>query len=164
MFKVYLAVLGIMIFSSFMIRQNKQVTEDKNVYSCMVQLTNYYGEGAYVAVSLVDQFDNYVKTLRVLGDQKEWYPDMPKWWGFSKGSNEKLDGLTGATIAGGERSIFSIEIEEEYLNDGHKIRFETAVENQKYFEEDLKVVLDSSSVTGKFEGTGYIRYVRIMPK
>lgn len=133
-------------------------------YKCMVQLVNYSGEGAYIIVSLLDEEGKYLKTLRVLGDDEEWYPDLRSWWLFYKAEKQpNIDGITGATIAGGERSIFVVEIEDELLDSGKQIRFETAVEDQKYHVKDLQFPLTTENVNGKFEGTGYIRYVRMIP-
>jgi hypothetical protein len=33
---------------------------------------------------------------------------------------------------------------------------------QKYFKEDLQFELNSESVKGKFDGKGYIRYIKMM--
>ncbi|RYF78608.1 MAG: DUF2271 domain-containing protein, partial [Cytophagaceae bacterium] len=45
-------------------------------YKCMVQMTNYMGEKAYVVVSLINSKGAYEKTLYVLGSDKKWYPDV----------------------------------------------------------------------------------------
>ncbi len=131
-------------------------------YKCMIQLTNYDGEGAYIVVSLINPQGKYEKTLQVLGDDPEWYSDLPEWWKFY-GKRETIDAITGATISGGERAIKIIEIEDSKINKGYKIRFETAVEDQKYHVSDVEFELTSESVKSKVEGKGYIRYVRMMP-
>ncbi|WP_394340564.1 DUF2271 domain-containing protein [Mesonia aquimarina] len=132
-------------------------------YKCMVQLKNYEGEGAYVVVSVIDKDNNYVKTLQVLGDDEKWYPDITTWWSFFETANTPdVNAITGATIAGGERSIFTFQLNENDLQAGHKLRFETAVEQQDYHEKDLETLLDKKNLKNKFEGTGYIRYVRIL--
>ncbi|RED96579.1 DUF2271 domain-containing protein [Marinoscillum furvescens] len=133
-------------------------------YKCMIQLTNYSGEGAYIVVSVLNANKEYVETLRVLGDDEEWYPDLPTWWSFfEKAGQENVDAITGATIAGGERSIFILDIDDRYLDNGHFLRFETSVEHQNYVENDVLLPLKSSSISGKFEGSDYIRYVRLIP-
>ena len=129
---------------------------------CMVQLINYEGEGAYIIVSVVDNEGNYLKTLRVLGDDPEWYHDIPSWWDYYGKKRYDLDGITGATISGGERSIFKLNIDEEWIGKGYKLRFETAVEEKDYYEKDLEVSLDTESLNIKSEGSGYIRYVRLI--
>lgn len=128
----------------------------------MIQLTNYNGEGAYIVVSLINPQGKYEKTLQVLGDDPEWYSDLPEWWKFY-GKRQTIDAITGATISGGERAIKVIEIEDSKLNKGYKIRFETAVEDQKYHVADAEFELTSESVKSKVDGKGYIRYVRMMP-
>ncbi|MFD1616594.1 DUF2271 domain-containing protein [Gelatiniphilus marinus] len=162
--KFYKFILGILCLS-FMafstINSNEQLTSK---YKCMVQLINYEGEGAYVVVSVVDKDNNYIKTLHVLGDDEKWYPDLEKWWSFIKTSKDaQVDALTGATIAGGERSIFTFQLDETDFKAGNKLRFETAVEHLEYFEKDLEILLENENLQNKFEGTGYIRYVRIIP-
>ena len=131
-------------------------------YKCMVQLKNYEGDGAYVVASVIDANDNYVQTLRVLGEDDEWYPDLKQWWAFMQPQKGALDGITGATIAGGERSIFTFEIDEELMSSSNKLRFETAVEDQEHYTEDLELSMKNGEIIGKYEGSGYIRYVRIL--
>lgn len=136
---------------------------DKSSYKCMVQLTNYHGEGAYMIVSLIDPKGKYEKTLYVMGQDEEWYPDMVEWWSFQKETKEDIDGISGATIAGGERTLCVFEVAADKLDAGYTLRFETAVEEQKYYVSDLEIPYTSENTTGKFDGTGYIRYIRIMP-
>ncbi|NIJ43694.1 hypothetical protein FHR24_000133 [Wenyingzhuangia heitensis] len=150
--------LSLMAFTTL---QNAEPTEK---YKCMVQLKNYEGEGAYVIVSIVDKDDNYIKTLQILGDDEKWYPDLPKWWSFfEKAKQPETDAITGATIAGGERSIFVLNVAKSDVNNGNKLRFETAVEHQDHHLKDLEVILNTKNLKNKYEGTGYIRYVRIIP-
>ncbi|GGF65423.1 DUF2271 domain-containing protein [Wenyingzhuangia marina] len=140
------------------------ITEPTKKYKCMVQLKNYEGEGAYVVVSVVDKNDQYLKTVQILGDDKKWYADLSTWWSFfEKAKQPNTDAITGATIAGGERSIFVFQLNEKDLNKGYKLRFETAVEQQDYHLKDLEISLDNNNLKDKHEGTGYIRYVRILP-
>lgn len=141
---------------------NKAANPQK--YKCMVQLKNYEGEGAYVVLSVVDKEGNYKKTLHILGDDEKWYPDLPDWWSFfEKGQPDEVDATTGATIAGGERSVFTFELDEDDLKEGNKLRFETAVEHQEYYIKDLEISLDTKNLKNKFQGSGYIRYVRVIP-
>ncbi|WP_010135547.1 DUF2271 domain-containing protein [Ochrovirga pacifica] len=133
-------------------------------YKCMVQLKNYEGEGAYVIVSVVDKNDTYLKTVHILGDDEKWYPDLKEWWSFfNKARPASIDAMTGATIAGGERSLFTFELDENDLKAGNKLRFETAVEHQEHHLKDIEVSLDANNLKNKFEGSGYIRYVRMIP-
>ena len=89
---------------------------------------------------------------------------LPKWWKYYRAAQKPaIDGITGATIAGGERSVFVVEIEDSMLDAGNQIRFETAVEDQEYHEKDLQFPLTTENVKNKVEGNGYIRYERMIP-
>lgn len=132
-------------------------------YKCMIQMANYSGERAYVVVSLLDAEGAYVKTLYVQGDDPEWFPDLKEWWGFSNGVNEGLDGITGATVGNGERNIISLAVDASQVDNGYKIRFESAVENKEYYTTDAEIDLSSETIRNKVDGKGYIRYIRMIP-
>lgn len=133
-------------------------------YKCMIQMTNYNGEGAYIAISLLNPKGEYEKTLYVHGDDDEWYFDITEWWNYYGKQRTDIDAITGATISGGKRAISVIEIEDNKIDKGYKIRFETAVEDQEYYKDDVEFELTSESVKGKVEGKGFIRYIRMIPQ
>ena len=131
-------------------------------YKCLIQLTNYKGEGAYVVASLIDPQGEYERTLQVIGDDPEWYSELTEWWKFY-GKRKVIDGITGATIKAGERTVKVLDIDDSKMNKGYKIRFETAVEDEYYYAKDAEVVLSTENLNVKVEGKGYIRYVRLIP-
>ena len=138
------------------------VSNVENKYKCMLQLVNYSGEGAYIVVSIIDKKNDYKKTIKVIGDDDEWYPDISKWYPYYLKNSKEMDGVTGATISGGERTIFSFDIDEKYFDGNHNLRFETAVEDQKYEADDLNFNLQKTSIVGQHSGSGYIRYIKIL--
>jgi hypothetical protein len=135
-----------------------------SAYKCMIQMTNYNGEGAYIVISLLNPKGAYEQTLYVQGADDEWYFDITEWWRFQGKKRSDIDAITGASISGGERSISIINIPDAALDKGYKIRFETAVEDQKYHKNDVEFELTSENIKGKIEGKGFIRYVRMMPQ
>lgn len=134
-----------------------------NSYKCMIQLVNYTGEGAYLVVSLMNPAGEYEKTLHVHGDDDEWYHDISEWWSFYGKKRPNIDAVTGATIGGGERAVSVIEINQAKIDAGYKLRFETAVEDKEYYKDDVEFELTSENLSGKHEGKGYVRYVRLIP-
>lgn len=156
----HIALLSLILFGLFAFTPTPTATK----YKCMIQMTNYTGEGAYVVISLINPQGEYEKTLYVQGDDSEWYNTLEQWWKKLHGKKRaNIDAITGATISGGGRSISVIAIDDSKINAGYKIRFETAVEDQEYHVQDVEFELTSESVKGKKEGTGFIRYVRLMP-
>lgn len=133
-------------------------------YKIMIQMQNYSGKEAYVIVSLMNPKGGYEKTLSVLGDDNEWYNTLKEWDKFRTRKNEKLNAVTGASVAGGARATRVIEFDSALLDKGYKIRFESAVETQKYHSKDAEIALSSAALNNKagITGTGYIRNVRFI--
>jgi len=155
-----IALLCVIVFS--LVSFTKPVESTK--YKCMIQMTNYTGEGAYIVISLLNPEGEYVETLNVIGDDDEWYNTIESWWSFYGKRRTDIDAITGATVSGGERTINVIEIDNDKLDKGYKLRFESAVEDQEYYESDVELELTSQNVKSKVEGSGFIRYIRMMPQ
>ena len=156
---VIVLVLCVMIFANHIVAQNGGTSK----YKCMIQMTNYMGEGAYIVVSLVNSDDTYNKTLYVLGPDKKWHPDLKEWHKSYKKKSANISAITGASVAGGDRSMVTLEFETAKLNAGYKLRFETAVEDKEYHLKDLEMPLTTEALAAKTDGKGYIRYVRFSP-
>lgn len=155
---LFLGLLIVVIgFFSFTLQKNIKTTQ----YKCLVQLANYEGEGAYMSVSVINSKNEYTTTLYVMGYDYDWYPELINWWRFEENKNTDFDAVSGATISGGERKIFTLNINNNYINNGYKLRFETAVEDGEYYSKDVELPLNSSNLERKFEGEGYIRYIRL---
>lgn len=133
-------------------------------YKCMIQMNAYTGKEAYVIISLINPQGQYEKTLSVLGPDNEWYNTLPEWDKFRLKKKEKLNGITGASVAAGARATRVIEFDTDKLNKGYKLRFETAVETQKYYSKDAEVPLSTAELDNKagIKGTGYIRLIRFI--
>ncbi|CCH53211.1 hypothetical protein BN8_02288 [Fibrisoma limi BUZ 3] len=132
-------------------------------YKCMIQMTNYMGEGAYIVVSLINGKGAYEKTLYVLGSDKKWYPDVKEWHKALGKKTPNISAITGASVAGGDRSVVMLDIDNAKINKDYKLRFESAVEDKNYHVKDLEIPLTTEALSAKSEGTGYIRYVRFSP-
>ncbi|KLT69747.1 MULTISPECIES: DUF2271 domain-containing protein [Flavobacterium] len=144
------------LVSLFSFQASAQTTK----YKCLLQMSNYVGEGAYVAVSLINAKGEYEKTLYVMGDDKKWYTSLKEWHKFSS-KKADVSAKTGASVTGGDRSVTMFEIETAKIDKGYKIRFESAVEDQKYHVTDAEIPLTTAGITEKVEGKGYIRYVKL---
>jgi hypothetical protein len=155
------SILKIALTSTFICLFSFQVTAQTSKYKCMLQMSNYVGEGAYIVVSLINAKGEYDKTLYVMGDDKKWYKTVKEWHKFYSKKPTDISAKTGASVTGGDRSITTLEIEDSKINKGYKLRFETAVEDNKYYTADLEIPLTTEGIAAKTEGKGYIRYVRL---
>lgn len=131
-------------------------------YKCMLQMNNYKGLKAYVVISLIKPNGTYEKTLAVLGDDKQWFNTLKEWYKFQSKTKEKISGVTGASIGGGDRAVRMLDIDASKINAGYKLRFESAVEEQKYFASEVDIPLTTAGLAEKADGKGYIRTVKII--
>jgi len=155
------SILKIALKGAFTILLSLQATAQTSKYKCMLQMSNYAGEGAYIVVSLINPKGDYDQTLYVMGDDKKWYKTLKEWHKFYSKRPTDISAKTGASVTGGDRSMTTLEIDDSKINKGYKLRFETAVEDQKYYVTDLEVPLTTEGIADKTEGKGYIRYVRL---
>ena len=95
-----------------------------------------------------------------MGDDKKWYNTLKEWHKYQSKKKENISAKTGASVTGGDRSITTIEIEDAKINKGYKLRFESAVEDNKYYAADAEIPLTTEGLAAKTDGKGYIRYVR----
>lgn len=159
--KLKLGFIVSSIFVAFLLTSFKAPSADVSI-KCLVQLTNYTGEGAYVVVSLLDNNGKYKKTMQVLGREQRWYDDITSWYKHLTTTKENVDGVTGASVKAGGRKVFTITIDQSLIDKGYKLRFETAVENQEYKERDAEVDLTEGNMGKNIKGSGYIRYVKLI--
>lgn len=131
---------------------------------CLIQLTNYTGEGAYVVVSLLNGDGAYEETLYVQGTDSEWYSEISEWWKFYGKRRPNIDAISGETVSGGERTVTVLNIPLDKIDKGYQLRFETSVEDQQYYKDDLQFPLTTENLASKIDGKGFIRYVRMLPQ
>jgi hypothetical protein len=166
--KIIIAIF--LSFLSFFSVKKEEATLD---IKCMVQMIDYRGEGAYFVISVVDANNNYLKTLYVMGNDKTWFSEMKAFWQYLRANNlytderfyPLIDGISGATISGGQRRVFPIQIPVQLLNKGYRLRFETAVEDKGYNTEDVALNLNQTALSENYQGSGFIQQIKFsMPE
>lgn len=156
--KVYIKFI-VAICSLFLLTNSSFAQTSK--YKCMLQMVSYQGEKAYVIISLINPKGEYEKTLSVLGPDKQWFNTLKEWYKFQTNTKEKISAVTGASVGGGDRAVRTIEIDDSKLNKGYKLRFESAVEEQKYHVKDVELAVTPQGLVERTEGMGYIRFVKL---
>ncbi|GEQ85128.1 hypothetical protein ULMS_06360 [Patiriisocius marinistellae] len=160
--KTLFKIIPVLFFVGFVL--TAFTVNEKKAVKCMIQMTNYTGEGAYVIVSLLNSSGDYEETLYVQGKDSEWYSEIPEWWKFYGKYRPEIDAISGATISGGERKVTVLQVPMDKIDAGYSLRFETSVEDQAYHKDDVEFELTTANLKSKKEGKGFIRYVRLIPK
>jgi len=155
-------IIPVLLITAFLITgfTSTKITPVK----CLIQMTNYTGEGAYIIVSLLNPKGEYEETLYVQGKDPEWYSEISEWWKFYGKNRPNIDAISGETISGGERTVAVLQIPSDKIDKGYSLRFETSVEDKDYFKDDIQFPLTTENLKGKQEGKGFIRYVRMLAK
>lgn len=150
---LFTAVVAILLSTNSFAQSSK--------YKCLIQMNSYEGEGAYVVISLINPQGAYEKTLYVLGSDKQWFKTLKEWHKFQAKAKTNISAITGASVSGGDRAMKTIEIEDAKVDKGYKLRFESAVEDQKYHVTDVEIPLTTAALTERGTGTGYIKFVKL---
>lgn len=144
----------------FILTLSLNASAQTSKYKCLVQMNSYRGEAAYVVISLINPQGGYDRTLYVLGGDKQWYNTLKEWHKHQTKTKAKLSAITGASVTGGDRAVHVLELEDAKINRGYKLRFESAVEEQKYHVTDVEIPLTTEGLAERTSGEGYIRFVK----
>jgi len=126
----------------------------------VVQLNEYTGPEAYFSLYLVNPEGRYEKTLWVSGDEKVWWPDTKRWFGYFSRAPQEIDAVTGASTPAGARAVMRFDIDPALIDAGYTMRVETSVEEAENYQQDAEVPLTRANERVKTPGTGYVRYIR----
>ena len=128
--------------------------------TAQIQMVNYNGHEAYLAVYLVNAEGRYETTLWVSGKDPKYHSYLPRWWRYLSRAPQELDAVTGASAGGGDRVALKLDLKDEWFNAGYAIRVESAVEAGQAHEEDVLFDLKDANNGERIDGTGYVRVMR----
>ena len=118
-------------------------------------LVPYSGHAAYLAVYLTNPDGSYNSTLWVSGQKWKYYGHLPGWArAASSAGSLNLDGITGASVGGGQTLTVHANLADTLLDAGYKIHVDSAVENGGQYADDAVIALTSGPAAAA--GTGYV--------
>ena len=119
-------------------------------------LQSYRGNGAYVAIYLTDAQGKYERTLWVAGKKAKYYKHLRDWAQGGGSKSAEFDGLTGASVGGGETLEVAVELEDALIDAGYEIRIDSAVEDKRDNRGEIKVPLTQQATTVNGGVQGYV--------
>lgn len=122
-----------------------------------VQLENYGGNGAYLALYLTDAAGKYKKTLWVAGKKSKYYKHLSAWARGSGLNPREFDGVTGASVGSGKSLKVTVELADVLIDAGHEIRIDSAVEDGRDNPAEARVPLTKQGAGKPVKGRGYIK-------
>jgi len=146
----YFVVLGLalaMVFSAA--ASAREVTFN-------TQLTNYRGDGAYLAIYLTDSKGVYQGTLWIAGQDSEYYKHLRGWARGSRMRRAEYDGLTGASVTSGRALKITMNLDDAFIDSGYEIHVDSAVEDMRDNRSDVVVPLTTDGAGKPVSGRGYV--------
>ncbi len=119
-------------------------------------LQEYRGNEAYLAIYVTDAQGAYQRTLWVAGKKAKYYRHLRDWAQGGGNRPAEFDGLTGASVGGGETLEVAVELEDALIDAGYQIRIDSAVEDKRDNRGEIQVPLSSQATSVKGSGQGYI--------
>jgi hypothetical protein len=120
------------------------------------QLTNYRGDGAYLAIYLTDEAGKYQKTFWVAGKKSKHFKHLSAWARGSAMKRSEYDGMTGASISRGEALKITVDIDPSFIDSGYQVRVDSAVEDMSDNPADIIAPLTSKGAGKQVNGEGYV--------
>ena len=124
------------------------------------QLKSYRGDGAYLALYLVDAQGQYQRTLWVAGKKSKYYKHLSGWAQGSGLRSSEYDGVTGASVMSGETLNVTLDVADTLIDAGYEVRVDTAVEDMRDNRAEVSAPLPSDGVGKSFPGRGYVQSFR----
>lgn len=123
------------------------------------QLSDYGGDGAYVAIYITDRNGRYQGTLWVAGTKAKYWRHLGDWY-RATGGKAKVDGISGASVGAGRTLRVTVDVADTLLDAGYEIHVDTAVEKMKENPSEVVVPLTKAGAGKPAAGRGYVRSFR----
>jgi hypothetical protein len=145
-------LVATLMLATALVAPGVALARDVTIETTMVR---YSGHAAYLAVYLTDASGAYYSTLWVAGHKTKYYGTLRGWvQGVSRAGSVTLDGITGASVGGGETLTVHADLADTLIDAGYQIHVDSAVEDGGEFSDDVVIGLNSTPAT--VDGTGYI--------
>lgn len=119
------------------------------------QLMNYSGNAAYLAVYLTKADGTYQQTLWLAGQKQRYFGALRGWVkAISNESSISIDGITGASVGGGQTLTVKADLADNLIDAGYVIHVDTAIQDGGQYADDATIPLNSAG--GTADGTGYV--------
>jgi hypothetical protein len=123
------------------------------------QLSNYGGDGAYLAIYVTDHGGAYKSTLWIAGTKAKYWRHLGAWY-RATGGKVKVDGISGASVGAGKTLRVTVDVADALLDAGYEIHIDTAAEKMKENSPDVVVPFTTAGAGKPVAGRGYVKAFR----
>ncbi len=120
-----------------------------------VNMTQYGGRGAYLAVYVTDASGAYAGSLWMAGGKSKYYKHLTDWAQFTGGDVAQVDGITGASVGSGGKLELSMDLADALFDAGYTLHVDAAVEDMRDSPNEVAVPLTAAGAGTPVPGRRY---------
>ena len=120
------------------------------------QLTNYGGDGAYLAFYVTDASGAYAGSLWMAGGKSRYYQHLIDWQRATGGDTAQINGITGASVGAGRTLDISLDLSDALFDAGYVLHIDAAVENMRESPNEIAIPLTTTGAGTPVKGRRYI--------
>mgnify|MGYP001311058240 CR=1 FL=1 len=121
------------------------------------KLTNYGGDGAYLAFYVTDSKGAYVGSLWMAGGKSKYYQHLIDWYRATGGNTAQVNGITGASVGAGRTLNVTLDLADALFDAGYTLHIDAAVENMRESPNEISVPLTQGGAGKATSGRRYIQ-------
>ena len=119
-------------------------------------LTNYGGDGAYLALYVTDANGAYAGSLWMAGGKSKYYQHLADWYRATGGDTGQINGITGASVGAGRKLKITLDLADALFDAGYKLHIDAAVEDMRDSPSEIVVPLTMAGAGKATKGRRYI--------
>ena len=119
-------------------------------------LTNYGGDGAYLAIYLTNAQGGYAGSLWMAGRKSKYYAHLSGWHRATGGNSTEINGITGASVGAGRTLEISLDLADALFDAGYTLHVDAAVEDMRDSPSEIVVPLTTEGAGKPVSGSRYI--------
>ena len=119
-------------------------------------LSQYGGQGAYLAIYVTDPSGAYAGSLWMAGGKSKYYKHLSDWARLSGGEVAQVDGITGASVGAGRSLELTMDLADELFDAGYTLHVDAAVEDMRDSPGEIAVPLTTEGAGQPVAGRRYV--------
>lgn len=119
-------------------------------------LSDYGGDGAYLALYVTDATGAYVGSLWMAGGKSKYYEHLADWHRATGGNPADINGITGASVGAGRTLEITLDLADALFDAGYTLHIDAAVEDMRDSPNEVAVPLTRDGAGTAVRGRRYV--------
>jgi hypothetical protein len=121
-----------------------------------VNLSEYGGRGAYLALYVTDASGAYAGSLWMAGGKSKYYKHLSDWTRLTGGNVAEVDGITGASVGAGQSLELTMDLADALFDAGYTLHVDAAVEDMRDSPSEVALPLTADGAGQPVAGRRYV--------